>query len=145
VDGAVLAIWLLRILFLALLYLFLGSVVRALLRDLRSAIREPAAALGRLVVVESPGGEPPVGAAIALDAVTTLGRDVNNRVVLDDEFASGAHAVLTFRGRAWYLEDLGSTNGTFVNGDPLVGVAPVAFGDEVQIGRVRLRLERAGG
>ena len=103
------------------------------------------AGLGRLVVVESPGGEPPAGSAIALDAVTTLGRDVNNRVVLDDEFASGAHAVLTFRGRAWYLEDLGSTNGTFVNGERLVGIASVAFGDELQIGRVRLRLDRTAG
>ncbi|MBI2776954.1 MAG: FHA domain-containing protein [Chloroflexi bacterium] len=142
-DGLVLSIWILRLLFLALLYAFLWAVVRVLLRDLRAAAREPGAELGRLVVVASPAGEPPAGAAFSLDAVTTLGRDVNSTIVVEDEFVSGTHAVLTYRGRAWYVEDLGSTNGTFVNGGPVDGVAPVAFGDELQLGNVRLRLERA--
>jgi hypothetical protein len=141
-DPTVLAIWVIRLLFLGLLYLFLWSVGRVLLRDLRAAAREPAAELGRLVVLESPSGEPPPGSAFRLDAVTTLGRDVNNAIVLDDEFASASHAALTYRGRAWYLEDFGSTNGTFVNGHPVSGLVAVAFGDEIQIGQVRLRLER---
>jgi hypothetical protein len=144
-DLAVLGVWLLRLLFLALLYLFLGGVVRGLLRDLRAAVREPERSAGRLRVLASPGGEPPEGATIALEPVTTLGRDVNNRIVLDDEFVSGAHAVLTFRGRAWYLEDLASTNGSFVNGDRVEGTSPVAPGDDVQLGRVHLRLERPEG
>lgn len=142
-DGVVLSIWILRLLFLALLYLFLWTVVRVLLRDLRAAAREPGAELGRLVVVASPGGEPPPGSSFSLDAVTTLGRDVNSTIVVDDEFASANHAVLTFRGRAWYVEDLGSTNGTFVNGARVEGIAQVAFGDELQLGNVRLRLDRA--
>jgi hypothetical protein len=141
-DPTVLAIWVVRLLFLGLLYLFLWSVGRVLLRDLRAAAREPAAELGRLVVLESPSGEPPSGSAFRLDAVTTLGRDVNNAIVIEDEFVSASHAALTYRGRAWYLEDFGSTNGTFVNGHPVSGLVAVAFGDEVQIGRVRLRLER---
>jgi len=142
-DGVVLSIWILRLLFLALLYAFLWMVVRTLLRDLRAASREPGAELGRFVVVASPGGEPAMGASFSLDAVTTIGRDVNNTIVVDDEFASASHAVLTYRGRAWYVEDLGSTNGSFVNGSPVDGVAPMAFGDELQLGNVRLRLERA--
>lgn len=141
-DGFALALWLLRLTFLALLYLFLYTVVRALLRDLRAAAREPGAELGRLVVVASPG-DPPPGAVFAIDAVTTIGRDVNNTIVLDDPFASGDHAALTFRGRAWYVEDLGSTNGTFVNGSPVEGVAPLGFGDEIQVGQARFRLDRA--
>jgi hypothetical protein len=141
VDGFVLTIWLVRILFLLALYGLLFAVVRVLLRDLRSATREHAE-LGRLIVVASPQGEPPAGAVFPLDAVTTLGRDVNNSVVIDDPFASGEHAALTFRGRSWYVEDLGSTNGTFINGMPVDGVLPLGFGDEVQIGEVRLRLDR---
>jgi len=138
----VLALWLLRLAFLAMLYLFLYTVVRALLRDLRAAAREPGAELGRLVVVASTG-DPPPGAVFALDAVTTIGRDVNNTVVIEDPFASGDHAALTFRGRAWYVEDLGSTNGTYVNGSPVEGVAPLGFGDEIQVGQARFRLDRA--
>ncbi len=141
-DPILLAIWVVRIAFLALLYLFLVFVVRALLRDLRAASREPSAELGRLVVVASPRGDPPVGATYALDAVTGIGRDVNNAVVVDDPFASADHAVLTFRGRAWYVEDVGSTNGTYVNGDRIDALSPLGFGDEVQVGQVRFRLER---
>ena len=133
-------------LFLALLYLFLYRVVRALLRDLRAATREGTGDRpGRLVVLESPSGEPVAGQVFALDVITPLGRDVNNAIVIDDPFASADHAVLTYRGRSWYLEDLGSTNGSYVNGRRVEGVAPLGFGDELQIGQVRMRLERARG
>lgn len=140
-DGYVITVWFVRILFLALLYLFLWAVVRVLLRDLRAASRGPAE-LGRLVVVASPRGEPQPGYAFPLDAVTTVGRDVNNGIVVDDPFASSEHAVLTYRGHTWYVEDLGSTNGTFVNGVQLSGIGPLGFGDELQVGEVRFRLDR---
>ena len=141
-DGYVLTIWLVRILFLLLLYFFLFGVARALIRDLRQAAREPGTEIGRLVVVTSPSGEPAAGSSIGLDAITTLGRDVNNAIVVDDQFASAQHAVLTFRGRTWYVEDLKSTNGTFVNGIQVEGVSPLGYGDELQLGQVRMRLER---
>jgi hypothetical protein len=142
-DGFLLTLWAIRLLFLALLYLFLFAVARTLLRDLRAAAREPGVELGRLIVIASPSGDPPIGAAFPLDAVTTLGRDVNNSIVVEDPFASTDHAVLTFRGRAWYVEDRDSTNGTFVNGSRVQGVAPLGFGDVVQVGQARFRLERA--
>ena len=138
----VLTIWVVRLLFLVLLYLFLFGIARTLLRDLRAAAAEPNVEVGRLVVLASPGGEPAQGSTLSLDAITTLGRDVNNAIVVDDQFASSEHAVLTFRGRTWYVEDLESTNGTFVNGSPVDGVAPLGYGDELQIGQVRMRLER---
>ena len=141
-DPFLLTVWIVRLLFLGLLYLFLFRIARALVGDLRAAAREPGAELGRLVVVASPSGEPPEGTSLALDAIATIGRDVNNAVVVEDQFVSAEHAILTFRGRAWYVEDLGSTNGTFVNGSPVEGVAPIGFGDVVQVGQVRLRLER---
>jgi hypothetical protein len=142
-DPMLVVIWTIRLLFLALLYLFLARVVRALLRDLQAAAREPGTSLGRLIVVESPGGDPEAGRSFELDATTTLGRDVNNAIVVEDPFASAEHAVLTYRGRSWYIEDLGSTNGTYVNGRAVATVAPLGYGDEVSIGQVRLRLERA--
>ena len=141
-DGFTLVLWAVRLLFLGLLYLFLARVMRVLMRDLRAAAREPAHRPGRLVVLESPAGEPPAGRAFGLDVITSLGRDVNNAIVIDDPFASTEHAILTFRGRTWYLEDLGSTNGSYINGHRIEGVAAMGFGDEVQIGQVRMRLER---
>ena len=94
------------------------------------------------MVLESPSGEPAIGRSFWLDVITTLGRDVNNAIVIDDPFASSEHAVLTFRGRNWYLEDLDSTNGSYINGHPINGVAALGYGDEMQIGQVRMRLER---
>ena len=142
--GLNLAVWLLRLAFLALLWLALALMARALLRDVRLATRDPAAALGRLVVIAS-SGRPAVGTVFALDAVTTLGRDLGSSVVLDDAYASASHAVLTFRGRSWYVEDLGSTNGTFLHGSPVAGLAELGYGDEIQVGEARLRLERGRG
>jgi pSer/pThr/pTyr-binding forkhead associated (FHA) protein len=98
--------------------------------------------LGSLVVLASPRGEPAPGASYPLDAVTTLGRDLTNTVVVDDPFASTEHAVLTFRGRVWYVEDRGSTNGTYVNGVLVAGPTQLGFGDQLQIGEVRFRLDR---
>jgi hypothetical protein len=141
-DVFFLGLWLIRLVFLALLYVVLFLVVRALVRDLRAASREPGAELGRLVVVVSPSGEPPRGAVFPLDAVTTIGRDVNNTVVVADQFASGAHAVLSYRGRIWYVEDADSRNGTFVNGAPVAGLSPIGFGDEITVGETRFRLDR---
>lgn len=142
-DALLIVVWAFRLLFLALLLLFLVRVMRVLLRDLRAAALEPSSLLGRLVVIASPAGDPEEGRSFDLDVITSLGRDVNNAIVIDDQFASFEHAVLTYRGRSWYVEDLGSTNGTFVNGRPVVAVAPIGFGDELGIGQVRMRLERS--
>lgn len=141
-DPTLATLWILRLLFLALIYAFLFGVVRVLIRDLRSASQEGTVGLGRLVVVASPADEPGVGTVFLLDALTTIGRDVNNTIVVDDPFASAEHCVLSYRGRAWYVEDRSSTNGTFVNATPVESTTPIGFGDELQVGEVRFRLER---
>jgi len=138
-------VWILRLAFLGLLYLFLAVIARGLLRDLRSATARTTRAVGRLVVMAAPSGATPVGAALELEAITTIGRDADNVVVVDDPFASTHHARLTFRGRVWYLEDLGSTNGTRLNGRPVEGAVALGYGDEVAVGQTRFRLEPAPG
>jgi pSer/pThr/pTyr-binding forkhead associated (FHA) protein len=136
-------VWLLRLAFLGLLYLFLAVLARGLLRDLRGATSRGARAAGALVVMAAPPGSPTVGTTIVLETISTIGRDAGNVVVIDDPFASTRHARLTFRGRVWYLEDLASTNGTYVNGRPVEGAVPLGFGDEIAIGQTRFRLEPA--
>ena len=131
--------------FLAILYLILFGFARSLLHDLRSAERAQAASragIGRLAVLESPEDEPPAGTTIALGPINSIGRNVNNTIYVEDDFASASHAMLTFRGRSWFVEDQGSTNGTYVNGHRIDRPVALSFGDEVAIGRVRMRLDR---
>lgn len=144
-DALALMLWVLRLAFLAAIYLFLLYVVRALRRDLRRSVQQADRPLGRLVVLASTAGTPVVGVEFPLGAANTIGRDINNSVVLDEEFVSGRHAALTYRGRAWYVEDFGSTNGVVLNGVRIEGAAPLGWGDELQIGGVRMRLERQPG
>ncbi len=135
----------LQIGFVILLYLILFAFSRSLLRDLRAAEMTQLAGqagIGRLAVLESPEDEPPIGRAIALGPINSIGRDLNCTVYVEDDFVSGNHAMLTFRGRTWYIEDQGSTNGTYVNGHRIDRPVAVSFGDELTIGRVRMRLER---
>jgi len=135
----------LQLAFLAILYLILFGFSRSLLRDLRSAELTQMASqsgIGRLSVMESPDDEPAVGTTIALGPINSIGRNVNSTIFIDDDFVSGGHAMLTFRGRSWFIEDQGSTNGTYVNGHLIDRAVALSFGDELTIGRVRMRLER---
>jgi hypothetical protein len=99
--------------------------------------------LGQLVVVEAGKTDLPPGHAFPLSVVTGLGRALSNTIVIEDAFASSEHALLSLRDGRWWLEDLGSRNGTQLNGEPLSAPAIVATGDEVGIGGVRLRIELA--
>jgi pSer/pThr/pTyr-binding forkhead associated (FHA) protein len=142
-DVFTLSLWALRLGFLVLVYAFFFFVARALWRDLRAGISGSGRPLARLLVVSAAEGRPEPGTSIPLDAVNSIGRDVNNSIVVDDSFVSAEHSLLTFRGRAWYVEDRGSTNGTWLNGQRIEGLWPLGFGDEIQIGQVRFRLDRA--
>ena len=140
-DAFTLVLWALRIGFVVCLYLFLAVVVRTLWRDLRIAVAAAGASVGRLIVVASPLGRPEVGTSLPIDAVTSLGSDVNDTIVVDDPEVARQHGLLTYRGHAWYLEDRGDGAPIRVNGEVIEGVAAVRFGDEIGLGRVRLRLE----
>ena len=82
------------------------------------------------------------GTTISLGPINSLGRNVNNTIYVEDDFVSANHAMLTFRGRGWFVEDQGSTNGTYVNGHRIDRPVALSYGDELTIGRVRMRLER---
>ena len=146
----------LKIGFLVLLYLFIWRIVRSAARDLRlpqeSMILRPhqvagllpqpvARELGRLVVAQSPALEE--GEVFALDSsALTIGRGANNDIpITGDEYASTRHARFEPRRDGVYLEDVGSTNGTFVNGIRLTRERRLAPGDVVRIGETELRFE----
>jgi hypothetical protein len=145
VDAFTLLLWLVRIGFVVLIWVVLLVIVRALWRDLRTAVQVASSSLGRLIVTRSPAGLPEEGISIPLDAVATLGSDVNNTVAIEDAAVAPVQALLTFRGRAWYLEDRGGGGAIRVNGRPVETAAVLGYGDEIGLGSVRLRLERAHG
>jgi pSer/pThr/pTyr-binding forkhead associated (FHA) protein len=154
----------LKLAFMAVLYLFLLWVVRSAWKDLRGTrldsagpgsgpaapappvqsdatglhragepVLGPGAAAGepRLVVEQAAGH--PDGIAYSLEHGATLGRgDVEIR--LEDPFASTRHARIGRQGSVLVLEDLGSTNGTYLNEEPLDGPRPLHQGDRVRIG-----------
>ena len=148
--------------FIAVLYLFLLWLARSALKDLRRGTSEVAVASGpranaqpaeatgihkaatggrpMLVVEKAPGHQS--GMRYDLSGGATLGRgDVE--IVLEDPFASSRHARIDRQGGAVVIEDLGSTNGTYLNEELLRGPQPLHSGDRVRIGDSVFRFDPA--
>jgi FHA domain len=143
----------LKIVFLVLLYGFIILVVRSSTRDIGgapqesivlgakeavAARRELGARPFRLEVKGGPGLKK--GTAIDVETAVVVGRDAASDVRLDgDDFASGRHARLETRPDGIWVEDLGSTNGTFVNGKRITAER-LQPGDVVRVGQTELEL-----
>ncbi len=147
--------------FLVVLYLFLLWVARSAMRDLSryeagSAAAEPIEAPGgrrrdsgmpdlragvapRLEVVAAMGQEP--GTSFDLGEGATMGRSDGAEIRVDDPFASSAHARIFPRGEFMYLEDMGSTNGTYLNGRKVSSTERLRMADLIRIGDTEYRYE----
>ena len=152
VDTVLLA---LKIGFLVLLYLFIWRIVRTASRDLRLpqesfilapsregfAASPPPVHSGRLVVVKSP--ELDEGSDFELNsAQLTIGRGRQNDIALpNDEYASARHARFEPRQDGVWIQDLGSTNGTYLNGARLERPRRLTQGDVVRVGDTDLRYD----
>jgi hypothetical protein len=140
--------------FLIVLYLFLLWVSRSALRELRRtttpapeatgfhpvgpAGREPATDAWLIAVK---GGGLNAGERFDLFGGLTIGRSNEADVRIEDRFASGVHARVYGRGAGYYVEDMNSTNGTYLNGRLLEGESPLTDLDEIRIGDSELRFE----
>jgi hypothetical protein len=147
--------------FLAVLYLFLLWVVRSAMRDLAryggtAAAAEPVEVPGparrergdrdlrsgvspRLQVVAAMGHEP--GTTFDVGEGATFGRSDGADIRVDDPFASSAHARIFSRGGFMYVEDMGSTNGTYLNGRQLKTAERLKMSDTIRIGDSEYRYE----
>ena len=147
--------------FLVVLYLFLLWVVRSAMRDLAryggsAAAAEPVEVPGpgrrergtpdlragvspRLEVVAAMGHEP--GPTFDVGEGATFGRSNGADIRVDDPFASSAHARIFDRGGFMYVEDMGSTNGTYLNGRQLKRAERLSMGDTIRIGDSEYRYE----
>jgi hypothetical protein len=144
--------------FLAVLFLFLLWISRSALRDVAGrsgamAIDDtgPSAAppeqvmdlrsgvFPRLEVIAAMGHEP--GEEFDLNGGITMGRATSADVRIDDPFASAAHARIFPRGQFMYIEDMGSTNGTFLNGRQLRKPEQLKVADVIRIGDTEYRYQ----
>lgn len=139
--------------FLAVLYLFLLWVVRSALREMRRtgapapeatgfhAVGEgrPPATDAWLVVLKGGGLQP--GERFDLFGGLSIGRSTEADVRIEDRFASQLHARLYSRDSMYFVEDLESTNGTYVNGELLDREAPLSDLDQIRIGDTEFRFE----
>ena len=142
---------LLQALFLLVLFLFIWWVMRSAGRDLRlpqeSFLVRPGQVDGapapraRLVVQRSPCLD--AGTSFSLgSAPLTIGRSLENAIALaTDEYASARHARIEPHRDGVWIVDLGSTNGTYVNGQPVSGRERLEEGDLVRVGETELRIE----
>jgi FHA domain len=138
--------------FLAVLYLFLVWVARSAMKDLGRGA-EPAAAApveapgssgsrsvgAQLVVVAAKGYEP--GTSWEIDGGVTMGRSDVVEIRVDDAFASSSHARLFSRGDSMWVEDMGSTNGTYLNGRQISAAERLRRGDVIRIGDSEYRYQ----
>lgn len=134
----------LRLAFLAILYLFLFLVARAAWHGLRvsgAGVSEPP--VTELCIIDPARSRWRRGERIRIYPGDTLGREPGNAVIIDEDTVSARHARFGFERGRWWVEDLGSTNGTFVNRQPLSGQRVLRKGDEVQFGRVAMRFGEA--
>src|SRR3954449_3576232 len=149
--------------FLAVLYLFLLWMARSALKDLRTSGGREAPqmdyedATGMHVASDGLGGDGALGeprlrvgtaaglragSAYDLSEGALLGRGDGVDTRLEEPFASTRHARLVPQGDVIVLEDLGSTNGTYLNGEPLRGPQPLHVGDQIKIGDSEFTFER---
>jgi FHA domain len=147
--------------FLLVLYLFLLWVVRSAMRDLSRYERAPAAepveppsrrrqeqgalpnlragVSPQLTVVAAMGHEP--GTTFDVGEGATMGRSDGAAIRIDDPFASSAHARIFPQGEYMYLEDMGSTNGTYLNGRQVKATERLKMADVIRIGDSEYRYE----
>ncbi|HEX3262930.1 MAG TPA: FHA domain-containing protein [Solirubrobacterales bacterium] len=140
--------------FLAVLYLFLLWVARSAFRELRTTTApapeatgiHPTGPGGRAAatdawLVATKGGGLEVSERFDLFGGISIGRSSDADVRIEDRYASGIHARVYSRGANYYVEDMNSTNGTFLNGGRLNGEAKLNDLDEVRIGNTEFRFE----
>lgn len=137
-SGIILLI--LRMLLALALYGFLGFAIYILMRDLKQqgellAARQPPPLT--LTKKEADGEK----SQRYIKPVIILGREPGCDFSLDDQTVSSKHARLAYRKQQWWLEDLASTNGTYLNGDKVTTPLVITHGDEVRLGLIEVKIE----
>ena len=143
ISAAELLALLARLAFVLLLYLFVFWALVALRRSVRAsamlanAPRRPAT----LTLAEAAPVDGPVGRVVPIDQPLVIGRRGECEVVMQDDAVSGRHARISWDTDGWQVEDLKSTNGTFLNGQRVTRPTRLKSGDALRVGNATWRVE----
>lgn len=138
-----LILFLLRVVSALALLAFAGIIGWLIYRDIKLLTEIQTDGLdqqGELQIIDGTPDLSEKANSFPLYPVTSIGRAVSNTIVLDHDFVSGRHALITLRGTQWWLEDLGSRNGTQLNDFPLEVASVVKSGDIISIGPIKMRI-----
>ncbi|NNF08702.1 MAG: FHA domain-containing protein [Acidimicrobiia bacterium] len=131
----------LKLAFVGMLYLFLWQMARSIGTHLGADVdtsRKPRRRTGQLTIVRSDGQ---AGTRVTVSDSVVLGRSPDADVLLEDPYASMFHLRLTMDGDTMSLADLGTTNGTYVNGRRVTGPITLNPGDSVQVGKTIMEVK----
>jgi hypothetical protein len=137
---------LLRVIFIFLLYFFVFQVIRVISRELRVAagaaarVADVPAVHGAILVADPGDSNLHRGEVYDLEPVTVIGRHPRATIVIDSTFVSSEHLQLNWEQDRWWVTDLRSTNGTFVNGSQIRVPTGLRPGDVIELGAIRLQL-----
>lgn len=139
-------LFLIRLAVLASLYVFLVAVFLTIRYEFslipsRQDERESTLLRSKLVVLDAGETEMAAGDILRLEARTSIGRSLENTIVLLDSSVSARHATLIYQDDRWWLQDSNSTNGTTLNGNLIKSKSLVHQHDVVGLGQIQLRLE----
>jgi hypothetical protein len=141
----------LKFLFIALLYVFIARAIRVIYLDLvgprasgrkQAQRRAPVRRRGvpRLISVTEP--DKPMR-TYELESEVTFGRTDECDIALDDTYVSTKHARIFEKDGTWLVEDLGSTNGTYLNRTKVTTPSPLSVGDEVRVGKTIVEVRKS--
>ncbi len=137
-------ILILRIMGAIVLLAFIGLIAWMMLKDLQLLTSKSASSFtsrGALIVVAEPTNGRPDGIFYPLYPVTTLGRSPANDVIINDDYTSSEHARISWLDSQWWLEDLGSSNGTYINDLPINKATVITNGDLITVGETQFRVQ----
>lgn len=132
-----------RFIIIGIIYIIILFALRIMYKDIKSGGRKKAPrkrSFGLEVLKPGHNSILKNGSVIPINRTVTIGRKDDNVLIMDDQFVSGHHAKVFIKNTDYMLEDLGSTNGTKLNGERLEGKIILKVGDEIEIGSAAFKV-----
>ena len=133
-----------KIIIIGIIYIIIFLALRIMYKDIKNGGKKPInrnrKSFGLEIVNAGNNSNLRMGGVIPIRSEITIGRKNDNLLILDDPYASGYHARVYMKNNDCILEDLGSTNGTLLNGENVKGRQYLTLGDEIRIGSTSFKV-----